>query len=86
MVGNMKDTPLPLNIILDAQQDTIHKEIGKVKPAKVATVKYWYKFYISECVLCGSGYTEKERMYTPKPEDPRERYEYHQTACQSHFL
>ena len=47
---------------------------------------YWYKFYISECVLCGTGYTEKARQYTPKPENPQERFVYYQYACDSHFM
>jgi hypothetical protein len=34
----LKEHPLPLNIILDARQDTIHQKVGKVKPAKMAKV------------------------------------------------
>lgn len=47
--------------------------------------KYWYKFYYSECVLCGSHREYKERRYTKKPKDPSERHEFSQYACDSHF-
>ncbi len=47
---------------------------------------YWYRFSITECVLCGATETLKERQYTPKPNDPAERYDYSQYACWSHFL
>ena len=38
--------------------------------------KYWYKFFIYECPICGRGDTYKERQYTPKPEDGSERYDF----------
>lgn len=38
--------------------------------------KFWIKFTIYECPLCGRGKTYKERMPLPKPEDPQERYEF----------
>lgn len=38
--------------------------------------KYWYMTYIDECPVCGRGNTERKRMYTPKPENPADRYEY----------
>jgi hypothetical protein len=50
------------------------------------TGKYWYKFYYTECVLCGRGDEWKERQHTPKPEDPQQRYDYRQNACSDHFL
>lgn len=49
--------------------------------------KYWYKFYIEECCLCGVTHSWKERMYTPKPEDAGERYDYNNNlACDYHFM
>ena len=47
---------------------------------------YWYKFYTDECVLCGAGGTVKERQYTPKPDDPNDRYDYEQFVCDYHWL
>lgn len=38
--------------------------------------KYWYRFTYSYCPVCGGGETYKERVYTPKPEDPAERHIY----------
>lgn len=46
--------------------------------------KYWYKIYITECVLCGVGKKTKERVYVkPKPE---EKVEFTQFACSMHFV
>ncbi len=56
--------------------------VEKEKPIK----GYWYKFFIDECVLCGTGETVKVRMYSPKPENPGDRYEYSQDVCDSHFM
>ena len=41
--------------------------------------KYWYATVTEECPVCGNGRTEKYRMYTPKPDNIQERYEYIQT-------
>ena len=47
---------------------------------------HWYKIYIEECVLCG-GYEEfRERHYGKKPDDPKEWYEFSQSACEEHFM
>jgi hypothetical protein len=59
------------------------------KDNKMDAIKqdYWYRFYTTECVLCGAGDTYKERVYDrPKPENPAERYEFEQFACPEHFL
>ncbi len=50
--------------------------------------QYWYEFHVSECVLCGSDASYKERVYDrPKPDDPQERYKQDaQWACDTHFL
>jgi len=48
--------------------------------------KYWYLYESSECVLCGSHEETKTRQYTPKPEDPSERYDFWQYACEWHFM
>ena len=41
--------------------------------------KYWIAFTRLECPVCGRGQEYRERMYTPKPKDPKERYEYLQS-------
>ena len=47
---------------------------------------YWYRFHITECVLCGYTDEWKERVYDkPKPDDGEDRYVYRQTACGHHF-
>lgn len=43
--------------------------------------QYYYKFTITECVLCGCGKTTKERIYNDKPKDKYECYNYTQFAC-----
>ena len=40
---------------------------------------HWYKLYISECPVCGRGYTERERVYGQKPNDISKRYIYNVT-------
>ena len=47
---------------------------------------YWYKFHITECVLCGAGGTTKERQYSLKPDDFAEIYDYSQFVCDAHYL
>ncbi len=47
--------------------------------------KHWYRLTITECVLCGAQDKEKEKMYTPKPDDPYKRLIFKQTACSQHF-
>jgi hypothetical protein len=42
--------------------------------------------YIDQCVLCGREEVDRERRYTPKPEDWTERIEFHDYACVEHFL
>lgn len=38
--------------------------------------RYWYKFTMFECPVCGRGGTSKERKFTPKPKDAMQRYEF----------
>jgi hypothetical protein len=45
----------------------------------------WYLHVVTECVLCGGGEYYKVRMWTPKPKNPAERYDYSQFACHGHF-
>lgn len=40
--------------------------------------KYWYKTYIVECPVCGSGSETKQRVYGEKPENPDEWVDYTQ--------
>lgn len=39
-------------------------------------MKYWYRLTTHACPICGSEHRYRERMYTPKPEDAAERYQY----------
>lgn len=48
-------------------------------------MRYWYMFYIEECVLCGHTNKWKERQLTVKPSDPSDRYQFKQFACCHHF-
>jgi hypothetical protein len=41
-----------------------------------ARKKYWYRFTVVECPVCGGGEQFKEREYTPKPKDPSKRHTY----------
>lgn len=47
--------------------------------------KYWYYITEYECVLCGRYTIYKERRYTPKPKNYKDRHEFHQEACGNHF-
>lgn len=51
--------------------------------------KYWYKFYIGECPFCGRDRSFKERKYTKKPKNLKNRIEYLSDTftfcCQSKF-
>jgi len=46
---------------------------------------HWYFITITECVLCGHGSEDRERRFTPRPEDGNDRYSHVQTACWAHF-
>ena len=39
-------------------------------------MKYWYRFYIGECPVCGKDKSYKERAYGPKPERAEDRVVY----------
>lgn len=47
--------------------------------------KYWYKFFYSECVLCGAHHEYKERRYTKKPKGHDMRHCFDQYVCGNHF-
>lgn len=36
--------------------------------------KYWYKFYVGECPVCGRNASYKERIYGEKPKNIQDRY------------
>lgn len=40
--------------------------------------KYWYYTIFYECPVCGSGPVRRERRYTPKPTEWKDREEYFQ--------
>lgn len=48
------------------------------KKEDVMTDKYWYKTYIVECPVCGNTDEFKERVYTEKPLNIEERFDYKQ--------
>lgn len=37
---------------------------------------HWYKTTIHACPVCGRERVYRERQFTPRPKDPRERFEY----------
>lgn len=47
---------------------------------------HWYFISWDACVICGRTVETRERRYDPKPEDSRDRHEYHETACGAHFI
>ena len=42
---------------------------------------YWYFQWIDECPVCGSSDKGRERRYTPKPNDPDQRFAFRQSGC-----
>lgn len=56
------------------------------KPKRAPLPPHWYFTYTRECALCGAGETIRTRMFTPKPPNPRDRYDYKQFACDQHFM
>lgn len=46
---------------------------------------HWYYHYEWECVLCGRSELTRERRFTPRPDDPRERHDRTEGACGYHF-
>ena len=44
--------------------------------------KYWYRTYITECVLCGRDTKYRERVYDKKLRG----IIYNQDACGKHFM
>ncbi len=57
----------------------------KRKYVKKDNRKYWYYIITYECVLCGRYDEYRERRYTEKPKDYRDRHERKEYACESHF-
>lgn len=48
---------------------------------------YWYRMFVGECQVCGRDKSYRERVYTPKPKDPRKRYvQLPQTQTYDHCL
>ena len=51
----------------------------RTAPLNLNKAKYWYKFYHTECPVCGRLDDWKERQYeTEKPTDRGERHIYKQ--------
>lgn len=48
--------------------------------------KHWYFVYVHECPICGMFDEHRERRYTPKPKDWRERFLFRWTSCSWHWL
>ena len=46
----------------------------------MAKGKYWMYTTVYECPLCGYEDVNRERRYTPKPEDWQKRIEFHPIA------
>lgn len=49
-----------------------------MKKKKTSKQKYWYKYTIIYCPMCGREYRYKDRMYSPKPKNVDERYSWHE--------
>ena len=47
---------------------------------------HWYMIHTWYCVLCGREDTYRERRYTPRPEEPQQRVDLQEMACDDHFL
>jgi hypothetical protein len=47
---------------------------------------HWYYTVVVECPVCGRCKTYRERQYTPKPADPKERQHWSQVGCSSCFM
>lgn len=48
--------------------------------------KYWYMTYIHECPLCGRSDRWRERMYTSKPPEAKDRVSlFYITLCQCYY-
>lgn len=60
-------------------------KIKHLQTKRKPLLPHWYKIYIDECVLCGAGGERRERQYTPKPKEARDRYDYRQSVCGTHF-
>ena len=54
--------------------------------AKRKLAPHWYLIYRSECAVCGKSKETRERMFTPRPDDPMARYKFHQYGCSEHFV
>jgi len=48
--------------------------------------KYWYHTTGYVCVLCGHENVYRTRRPMPKPVDYLDRNEYHEIACEHHFV
>lgn len=46
---------------------------------------HWYFITTWFCVLCGRTDEYRERHYTPRPDDSRDRHEFIENACGDHF-
>lgn len=44
---------------------------------KTEKKKYWYKFDMFECPICGRGPSYRTRVYGERPDDPSEIYFFH---------
>jgi len=42
--------------------------------SKTQRKKYWYRIYIGECPVCGRNKSYRERMYSIKPIEKKDRY------------
>ena len=58
----------------------------KVDEDVPTTTNYWYFTEVVSCVLCGKETRNKERRYTPKPDNPSERTVWREDACHNHFM
>lgn len=49
--------------------------------------KYWYRFHVGECPVCGRDKSYRERVYGRKPKEQCKRYVYlSHTSTYDHCL
>lgn len=50
--------------------------IAELEKPKRSSKPHWYRIYVGECPVCGRDHGYRLRMYTERPADIQDRYEY----------
>jgi len=59
--------------------------VDKKEDRRKGKGKYWYFIYYEECVLCCRHSEYRERRYTPRPKEYKDRHEFKEYACGNHY-